>query len=343
VASNLEGTRIYLVWENEGSIVLAISTDFGDLWSTEEPVAPGAGQTNPAVAVREEVVDEGGNVVVPETVLIAWEQGGRVYLARYLPGTDTFEAPLDVAAGGNPDVAVGPSSIHLAFENGGAIFHSGSPDGGQSFLTPLQISGSTTMAHAPSAAVNDFTGDVYVAWDALLGAGDSNIYFAASTNDGESFDSVVRVDDDPMGQNQLNVSIAVDERSQKIYATWEDRRGGANVYFTWSEDWSGTWEPNVDVGAGLGGDQFRPQTVVDVARNVYVAFHDTTDGQRVVFSRFNSEGTFDPPLAPSTEAGAGGIVGDNPTVATDRYGAVYVAWEENRGGPTTDIFFARAE
>lgn len=41
--------------------------------------------------------------------------------------------------------------------------------------------------------------------------------------------------------------------------------------------------------------------------------------------------------------GAGGVVGDYPTVATDRYGAVYVAWQENRNGPNTDIFFARAE
>jgi hypothetical protein len=32
-----------------------------------------------------------------------------------------------------------------------------------------------------------------------------------------SFGEVVRVDDDPMGQNQSNVSLAFDARSQKIY------------------------------------------------------------------------------------------------------------------------------
>jgi hypothetical protein len=128
-----------------------------------------------------------------------------------------------------------------------------------------------------------------------------------------------------------------------LYAAWEDRRGGANVYFSWSEDHGVTWVPNVDVGAGLGGDQFHPDAVVDIAHNVYVAFQDTTAGARVVFSRFNVDGTFDPPLETSTAAGAGGVVADFPSVATDRYGAVYVAWEENRGGPDTDIIFARGE
>jgi len=102
-------------------------------------------------------------------------------------------------------------------------------------------------------------------------------------------------------------------------------------------------EPNIEVGSGLGGDQFRPDAVVDVARNVYVAFQDTTSGAEVVFSRFNASGTFDPPLAPSTRAGSAGVVADNPSVATDRYGAVYLAWDENRSGPEKDVVFARAD
>jgi hypothetical protein len=38
-----------------------------------------------------------------------------------------------------------------------------------------------------------------------------------------------------------------------------------------------------------------------------------------------------------------GVVGDARTVATDRYGGVYVAWQENREGPDPHIFFARAQ
>lgn len=221
--------------------------------------------------------------------------------------------------------------------------HSGSNDEGKTFLEPVAVSGDTTLAQAPSIAINDFTGDVYVAWDAQLGSGDWNIYFASSSDEGVTFGPPVRVDDDGGGQNQLNVSIAIDERSQMLFATWEDRRNGANVFFSWSEDWGTTWKPNIDVGTGLGGDQFHPEAVVDFARNVYVAFQDTTNGARVIFTRFNAEGSFDPALAASTQAGMAGVAADNPSVATDRYGAVYVAWQENRNAADIDVFFARAE
>jgi hypothetical protein len=85
------------------------------------------------------------------------------------------------------------------------------------------------------------------------------------------------------------------------------------------------------------------RAVVDVAGSAYVTFQDTTSGARVVFTRFNATGSFDPPLQPSRVAGSGGVVGDRPAVATDRYGTVYLAWEENRGGPTPRIVFSRAE
>jgi hypothetical protein len=342
LASNLEGSRLYLAWDSAGAIVFAVSTDFGTTWPQAMPVATGSGQHDPDIAVRE-VVREGDRIVVPETVFVTWEAGGRIILARFLPDTGRFEAPVDVSAGQNPSIAVGPQTIHLAFERDGKIYHTGSLDQGRTFLEPAVVSGTTMEARGPSIAVNDLTGDVYIAWDARLGRGDWDIFFAGSLDAGRTFQPAARIDDDPMGNNQQNVTLAVAELSQRIYATWEDRRGGANVYFTFSENWGMTWTRNIDVGAGFQGDQFRPRTVVDAAHNVYVAFQDTSNGQRVLFSRFNTMGTFDPPLQPSRAAGMGGVVADYPAVATDRYGAVYVAWQENRNGPDIDIFFARAE
>jgi hypothetical protein len=343
LASNLEGDRLYLVWDDEGAIAMAQSGDFGDTWSPSVAVAAGTGQANPAIAVRSSVFDDDGSVVTPEHVFIAWDEGGSIMLDRYVPDDKEFGAPVMIGSGTNPDLAIGPDGIHIAFIDGDTVFHAVSGDGGGSFSTPVAINGASTMPGAPSVASNSFTDDVYVGWDAFLGEGNTDIYLSTSADAGQSFGPVTRVDDDQMGLNQLGVSVALDDRSQVLYAAWEDRRGGANVFFSWSEDHGVTWVPNVDVGAGLGGDQFHPDAVVDIAHNVYVAFQDTTAGSRVVFSRFNVDGTFDPPLETSTAAGAGGVVADFPSVATDRYGAVYVVWEENRGGPDTDIIFARGE
>ena len=343
LAANLEGTRLFLAFEDSGKVVLAQSIDFGDTWSIPAPVASGTTQTRPALAVRDAVLDDAGSVVAPELLFITWVEGGRVLLSQYTPGSNTFGSPVDLGAGDAPDVAVGGGRVYVASESSGTIAVRTSAIDPLSFAPVVQVSGSTTQAHAPRLAARSDGVSVFVAWHALLGSGDTNIYFAASGDSGSSFGTPIRVDDSPTGQNQLNVSLAVDQRTGKLYATWEDRRNGADVYFSVSENGGTTWSANINVGAGLGGDQFRPRAVVDAAGNVYVALQDTTNGARVVFSRFNQQGSFDPPLPASTAAGVAGVVADKPTVATDAYGAVYVAWQENRNGPDTDVFFARAE
>ncbi len=341
LASNFDGTRLFLAWEDNGAVALAVSIDFGDGWSETKAVT-GSGQ-NPALAVRDAVLDDAGKVIKPEILYLAWEDGGKIQVASYDPVTGGFAPPVMVASGTNPAIALGLDSLHVVFAEGEKIHHAVSTDGGATFKAPVTVSGALTKAHAPSVAVDAASNLVLAAWDSVEGAGDSNVYSAASTDGGVTFGAPVRIDDDPMGQNQLNVSVAVDVQTGELFATWEDRRGGANLFFTKSADGGKTWAPNVEVGAGLGGDQFHPRAVVDVASNVYVAFHDTTNGQKIVFSRFNDKGTFDPPLAPSSVAGQGGVVGDFPAVATDFFGTVYVAWEENRDGPDLDVVFARAE
>ncbi|UQA57210.1 sialidase family protein [Polyangium aurulentum] len=341
LAANIDGSRLYLAWENGGAVGLAISKDFGDTWAEAKPVS--ASGTNPAIVVHDAVVDKDGKVLKPEMLHVTWEEGGKILFSTFDPAEGSYSAPLTVGSGTSPDIALGLDRVHVAYVENNAIQHASALDGAAAFEVPIAISGGLTKTQAPSVTVHPTSGDVIVAWDALEGAGDSNVYSATSKDAGMTFDTPVRIDDDKQGQNQTNVSVTSDPQTGELFATWEDRRGGANVFFSTSKDGGATWATNIDVGAGLGGDQFHPRAVVDVAGNVYVAFQDTTNGQRVVFSRFNEDGTFDPPLAPSTVAGAGGVVGDFPTVATDVFGTVYVAWEENRNGPDLEVVFGRAD
>ena len=235
LASNLEGSRLYLAWDESGRVALAQSTNFGEAWSTVS-FPTGGTQSAPAVAIREAVLShpsDGGTPteVSPETAFVAWQEGTNVRVARYrLDGG--FDAPVSVGAGTTPALAVGPHSVQVVYESGGTILHTASSDEGGTFSTPAKLSGDTTNARAPSIAVHPLSGDVSVGWHAQRGAGDTNIYFAASRDEGRTFGTVTRIDDDKQGLNQSNVSIAVDPRSQELYATWEDRRGGANVYFS---------------------------------------------------------------------------------------------------------------
>jgi hypothetical protein len=62
-----------------------------------------------------------------------------------------------------------------------------------------------------------------------------------------------------------------------------------------------------------------------------------------MFSRFNPDRTFDPPLPVSTAAGVAGAAAQNPAVAIDKFGSIFVSWSENRNSPNVDVYFARAE
>lgn len=183
-----------------------------------------------------------------------------------------------------------------------------------------------------------------MAYHGWRGSGDTDIYLNFTRNGGQTYQAEeTRVDDDPQGYNQSNVSLAVDRRAGQVMTTWEDRRGGANIYFSRSFDDGESWETNIQTGAGLIGDQSLPQAVVDPGRNVYLIFIDTSDEQKPLFSRFNADGTFDPPLLVSQAAGEAGAAADDPAVTIDEYGIVYVAWTENRGTPDIDLYFARVK
>jgi hypothetical protein len=344
IVAERDGLPIFVAWEDQGSVRLLRSDTLGDTWGPTVTVGSGS---RPALAFRDEVVVD-GVVEIPATLFIAYADGGNIQLVRGdfaegPLGPVDLSSPVVVGPGGEPDVAATADRVHVAWENDKQVFAATGPgDGALGAAVRVDTGGGESFQ--PSIAANQTTGDVYVAFHAIRGAGDTNVYLNVSTNAGAGFGAAeVRIDDDPGGQNQLNISFGVDDRSQQLYATWEDRRGGANVYFSHSFDNGATWEPNLETGAGLGGDQFTPQAAIDPGRNAYVFFVDTTDGRRPLFSRFNPDGTFDPPLEASERAGKAGAAANNPSVATDRYGTIYAVWSENRDSPDLNIFFARAD
>lgn len=343
-----EGSPLFLAWEDGGAIRLVRSNDLGDTWGTPVAVGSGSGQASPSLAFRDRVMTDDFVEVTP-VLYVAYSQGSEILLLRTvfpqgLEGAAALESPVLLGSGTNPDVTIGKDLVHVAFEDGERIFAVLVDPETLSATAPVPVDTESGDSHAPSIAADSVTGNVFVAYHGHRGSGDTDVYVNVSTNGGESFGAEeIRIDDDSMGQNQLNISLAVDQRTGQILATWEDRRGGANIFFSSSEDNGLTWGSNIETGAGLAGDQFTPQAVVDPGRNSYVVFIDTSDGQRPMFSRFNPDKTFDPPLPVSTAAGKAGATGRNPAVAIDRFGTIYTTWSENRDSPDMDVYFARAE
>jgi hypothetical protein len=355
LAAAWNGTPLFLAWEDEGTVLLARSDDLGETWTEPIAVHGGAGaESDPVLTFRRWVVEtdpetDEQTVVVEPGLLLTFVAGGEVMVMRgdFPDGHDgdvVLSEPVSLGVGALPRIAAVRDHLEVAFEDGGQVFAASGDLADLAFDAPQQVDTGGGEYYKPSVAIDPVTDDVYVAYHGRRGMGDTDIYLNLSADSGATYlAEEVRVDDDTTGANQLNVSLAVDHRTGQVMATWEDRRGGANIYFSRSFDGGITWEPNIDTAAGLSGDQFHPLAVVDPGRNVYVVFLDTTNGQRPLFSRFNPDGTFDPPLEVSTAAGQAGAAADEPTVAMDEYGTVFVAWTENREGAETDLFFARAE
>jgi len=139
----------------------------------------------------------------------------------------------------DPSIATDPNgNIYVAWadnrdDSSGDIYLAKSTDGGNSFETNVRVDDtglSTGAQHYPSIVI-DTNGNIYVVWIDYRN-GNSDIYFAKSTDGGNSFETNVRVDDTGSSiVEQLNPSIATDQNGN-IYIVWQDNRNGSyDTYF----------------------------------------------------------------------------------------------------------------
>jgi hypothetical protein len=88
----------------------------------------------------------------------------------------------------------------------------------------------------------------------------TDVMFARSTDDGQTFSAPIRINDDPVNQNKWHIfgtpSVAPNGR---IDVVWLDSRNAANnidtqLFYSWSTDGGVTWAPNIAVS-----NAFNPQ------------------------------------------------------------------------------------
>lgn len=316
ITSAWDGAPLFMVWQENGKVVLARSDDFGANWGASAPVLDGTAEASPSLAFRRFVPETTDPVTgdplidpvtgepltdpltgepyikVPPAMFIAMQSGTDIVIVRAdFPdgpnGAAVFGAPVTVGSGILPVVAAVGEHIEVAFEKAdGTIVVTSSIDGGLNFLTEQRVDfgnlGGGDQSSQPSLAIDPETHNVYVAYHGNRVSADNNIYLNVSVDAGANYQpSEILINDDGGGNHQTNVSLAVDHRTGAVLTTWEDRRNGsADIYFTRSTDYGLTWDKNIQVGAGLLGDQTSPRAVADPGRNVYVVFIGLIDEDR---------------------------------------------------------------
>jgi len=134
-----------------------------------------------------EIVWSDDNYYVPELE-------PNVSLSRSVDKGKTFSPPMILVEApnpGEPDIAIDSENIYVVSTYGPAfeqeILFSRSIDGGITFFPPINISNSPEMSWPPVITV-DSAGNIYIIWAEGI-AGNLRLFFARSTDEGNSFSS----------------------------------------------------------------------------------------------------------------------------------------------------------
>ncbi|MBI3609344.1 MAG: exo-alpha-sialidase [Nitrospirae bacterium] len=303
-----------------------------------------------------------------------------VFFARSVDGGRTFGPNKRVNDDTTTSVQYKPGigvdaqgTIYVAWRDGrkgnADIFFARSTDGGKTFSKNLQLNDDRGAAYQgnPTLAVNS-KGWAVVAWtDARNGKDD--IYMTVSKDQGRTFSTNRRVNDDPEATDHSHPSVAVDAQGV-IYAAWEDfRNDNFDIYFTKSFDGGATFSANRRVNddppsAGGSAPQISPSLALGPSGEIVVAWsdfrnsavtmppHPSATGEEQHWEAART-GNADIYFARSTDGGAtfsanlrlnddpGTAAQAFPSATANAQGVVAVAWEDFRNGDA-DIYLAKS-
>jgi hypothetical protein len=246
IAASNDGSDVYVVWEQEGEIMLAASHDGGETWEEIVNVSntPGA-STDPRVATSAD----------GQYVHVTWQDtpgNGDIFYARSTNSGDTFETSINLSNTSgrsctDPDcddhqlLAEG-SNVYVVWvdyttRSGGDIYFRKSNDnGGETFSNTINLSAesgqSFQAARDPDMAAQG--SKVSVTWAAYpdrnaVRAGD--ILFRESLNSGSTFGNSVNVSQTPRTDSkEPQVDYTPASEGGKIYLAFHDTGGPRRVH-----------------------------------------------------------------------------------------------------------------
>ncbi len=236
--------KISVVWQADDRIYYSESSDGGSTFSSDVIVdntgPSGSVQKYPKIAVG----NNGDKYVV-------WQDnrsGGAdydIYFAYAGSGSTTFGGitRLDSGTAGSkaqrPAItASGNSDVYVVWKDerdatSGDIYFIKSTDKGSTWGTDIKVESTNKGAFVqdrPAIAV-DSSGNIHVAWEDKRNP-DYQIYYANSTDGGNTFNTNFRVDDGTQNINCHEPAIAV-KGTNKVFIGWKDARNtDTDVYFS---------------------------------------------------------------------------------------------------------------
>jgi len=256
--------------------------------------------------------------------------------------------------GPSPSIAAGTDGVvYLAFAGwsgsttGDDIDFTKSSDGGRSWSTPIRVNDDAgAAAQAEPSLALDPANNIYIAWTDARN-GNNDVYFSKSVNGGLTFGANLRVNE-VTTNSQSEPDLAVDPvNSHLVHVVWTDTRSpilGPDIFYANSTDGGLSFNPSLRVNDDVTStEQGQPAIAVAPNRDVYVVWRDprsAAKGADIYFSKSSDFGaTWSPNIYLNSDVG--NVIQQDPTIAVDVAGTIYVAWTDYRNANTApDIYEA---
>ena len=201
------------------------------------------GMTGPASTVPGPQSERGFNgtqgppgpsgVVKASNAYVVWEDftpgNGEIFF-RAGQGLGTINLSNNTGQSLLPQIAVsGNNNVYVTWEDGDLtnddIIFAASNNNGRSFGPLINISNNTGDSSNPQIAAIGNNG--YITWDKNTPAGNRDIFFAVSNNNGTSFGTPINMSNTARGSSFPQIA-AIDSN---VYVTWVDATPGNNDIF----------------------------------------------------------------------------------------------------------------
>jgi hypothetical protein len=222
------------------------------------------------------------------------------------------------------------------------IYFAKSSDRGNTWTSSVQVDDNSNGVKKLPVVCVDVSGDIYVVWEDHRPYDDTDIYFARSTDGGETWtDPNIRINDDPSAY-QHSPSMVIDPWGV-LYVAYDGHPEGeySHIYLVKSTDGGDTWSrPHVQVDDGRSGNHYVPELAIGRDGTIYASW-SWWGGDHILFAKSIDGGeSWSRPSIQVDYTPDNYFWNDFSSIAVDEAGNIYVSWDAyNHEDAEPDVFF----